>query len=145
MRRALLFQETTIKRARLPWETAPAGRTGTRSPPDLTGHARSAVVDVDVDGARDDGLAAQAEIGAEHVEQHQDDDDQQDNGETSAASAAARFDHGRIFAFDVVAIVAHWKLSLLWLLNWRNERTTINGVPLGRWNEKRPASADEHA
>jgi hypothetical protein len=103
------------------------------------------VIDVDVDRARNDGLAAQAEIGSEYIEQHQDDDDQQDNGKDSAASATARFDYGRMFAFDVVAIVAHWKLSLLWMLNWRNERTITDGVPLGRCNEKGPISADEHA
>src|SRR5206468_8886170 len=70
------------------------------------------VIDVDVHGAGDDILAAaEAEVGAENVQQHQDNDDQQHDSEHAPAAAAARFHYRSMFAFDVVAIVGHWKLS----------------------------------
>jgi hypothetical protein len=37
-----------------------------------------------------------------------------------------------VFAFHIVAIIGHWKLSLYCLLNRRNERTSVAAVPQGR-------------
>jgi hypothetical protein len=102
----------------------------------------SAVVDVDVDRAWDHRLAAaEAEIRAENVEQNQDDDDQQNDGKEAAATAAAGFDNGRVFAFHIVAIIGHWKLSLFCLLNRRNERTAVTAVPNHGEQMKRPIIA----
>ena len=58
-------------------------------------------------------LPAEAELAAEHIQQHQHDDDQQHHGEHAAASAAASFDYGRMFAFDVVASSAMETLPVL--------------------------------
>jgi hypothetical protein len=64
-------------------------------------------VDVDLVGNTDVGpVAAKAEIGPKYVQQHKNDDDEDDDCKNSAAATAiSRFDHGRMFALHVVAIV----------------------------------------
>src|SRR4051812_46586820 len=95
-----------LKRARLSRSRARA-RTGTRYPSALDSPT-SAVVDVNVDLVRNvDVRSAEAELAAEHVQQHQHDDDQQDNGEnaTAAATAIAGLHYGRVLALGLVAII----------------------------------------
>src|SRR6478672_6428278 len=108
MRARLVRPPLKLKRAR-PKGAAPASRRGLATRP--CGCRRtSGLVDVYVDlvGNVDvRGLAAEAELAAEDEQQHEHDDDQQDHGQNAATSAAAisRFDHGRVFALNVVAVI----------------------------------------
>ena len=119
--RRLIGRADKNKQARPLLETAPAPQAGNSQDP-ARAEWSHLVIDVDVDRIGNvDVRGLPAEAGEpRNRRQDEHDDDAHDREHASPTATVTRLD-GRVFALRAVS--SPWKLSLLSLLCWRNERT----------------------